>query len=422
MAAKWREVTPEEAKGHPLYGVKGWLLVFGVGQLLQCLLGWGNVATAARVAGLTIADAMNLDVPEVTALKAALMVSTAQAVCIIGLMWAKARNFRVFSSVVLFVSWPLLALVVFSGNTSGVVVQALAKSLFQWVFFCAVWVTYLNRSRRVRVTFENQVRVDEATATVWSPNVRSQTESAAAAAKNARSQSNASPEPTGQPHLSVYDGRSRVFDQAASPVAAPIVAEHATESANVLSGPPPGVPGEPTEAHWAAALLELEGTERRAGLWAKSFAGAGGVEAAAKAAYLSDRTAQLCEIDETAARHAYIATQAALKQEAAEAASRAALEQHHKSLTGTFAQIVEELQRIDGNSSDALDATISLVKLMGGRVVSRSGGGFGDAVTKYTVEMDKITRNFHNQHALSDWVISDVVPRARASLPLAPVN
>ena len=47
------------------------------------------------------------------------------------------------------------------------------------------------------------------------------------------------------------------------------------------------------ESLWARALAEFDGAERRPGLWAKSFAGAGGSESFAKAAYLSARVAQL---------------------------------------------------------------------------------------------------------------------------------
>lgn len=49
------------------------------------------------------------------------------------------------------------------------------------------------------------------------------------------------------------------------------------------------------ERLWAQALDELEGGNRRLGLWAKAFADAQGNEAAAKANYLRDRVCQLSE-------------------------------------------------------------------------------------------------------------------------------
>ena len=50
-----------------------------------------------------------------------------------------------------------------------------------------------------------------------------------------------------------------------------------------------------SEKLWAQALAELEGGNRRSGLWAKVFADAQGNEAAAKANYLRDRVRQLSE-------------------------------------------------------------------------------------------------------------------------------
>lgn len=47
------------------------------------------------------------------------------------------------------------------------------------------------------------------------------------------------------------------------------------------------------EELWERALTELEGRNRRAGLWARAFAESGGDAAAAKAAYLRLRVAQL---------------------------------------------------------------------------------------------------------------------------------
>lgn len=56
----------------------------------------------------------------------------------------------------------------------------------------------------------------------------------------------------------------------------------------------PAAPTEQTEERmWASALAEFESSQRRAGLWAKSFAQAAGNEAQAKACYLKQRVAEL---------------------------------------------------------------------------------------------------------------------------------
>lgn len=53
----------------------------------------------------------------------------------------------------------------------------------------------------------------------------------------------------------------------------------------------------PSEARWAAALVEFESDARRPGLWAKTFAEANGNEAVAQAAYLRYRSVEL-EVEE----------------------------------------------------------------------------------------------------------------------------
>jgi hypothetical protein len=54
----------------------------------------------------------------------------------------------------------------------------------------------------------------------------------------------------------------------------------------------------PPESAWAAAALEFDGPERRQGLWARVFSESGGADAAAKAAYLRIRAAEISEDEE----------------------------------------------------------------------------------------------------------------------------
>src|SRR5882672_7397006 len=51
----------------------------------------------------------------------------------------------------------------------------------------------------------------------------------------------------------------------------------------------------PEDRHWAQALAELEGSDRQAGLWARSFAEAQGNESLARATYLTARSRQLAD-------------------------------------------------------------------------------------------------------------------------------
>lgn len=57
-----------------------------------------------------------------------------------------------------------------------------------------------------------------------------------------------------------------------------------------------GTNADPHEQFWAAALSEFEGSARRPGLWARSFALSKGDEAVAKAAYLHQRADELSQL------------------------------------------------------------------------------------------------------------------------------
>jgi hypothetical protein len=82
-----------------------------------------------------------------------------------------------------------------------------------------------------------------------------------------------------------------------------------------------------SEVHWKRALEELEENNRRAGLWAKSFAEANGDEAIAKAKYLQARASELARAERVAAQEAARAAEA--KRLAEEEAARVALQREY---------------------------------------------------------------------------------------------
>jgi hypothetical protein len=82
------------------------------------------------------------------------------------------------------------------------------------------------------------------------------------------------------------------------------------------------------EELWARALLEFESQNRRPGLWAKSFAEAGGNEAAAKAGYLTSRVLEL----QQERRAAVFKVQETARQQEAE--KRATIEKLKRSFLG----------------------------------------------------------------------------------------
>jgi len=160
MAQQWQQVSWEEAKQHPLYGVKNWLAVFAFGVLLIPLRELGGLSGAAHDAGMTVTQLLAHNEAFGMYVKAVLALQTLMLVAIYWLMFTKHRSFRAATSAMLFGYWPavsLLALVTHAPGVGGTIGQG----LISWVLSCAVWVTYLQRSRRVRITFENCAAVEK---------------------------------------------------------------------------------------------------------------------------------------------------------------------------------------------------------------------------------------------------------------------
>lgn len=241
-ASRWQKVSIEQARQHPLYGVGGWLIVFSIGLLLGLLKDLGAVNGEAHRAGMTMAELFAIDDPAVAYLKLAFGLQTLVIVVIYWFLFSKRPSFRKVATALLLAGWPTAALLglihPFPELGAG-----LALGFFSWVLSCAVWVTYLQRSKRVRVTFEHCL-------------------------------------PIKQPGGAVT-GKS-----ATSPVDA------LTEPA-VSIGAISHLKAAPAEEFWSTALAEFEGAARRPGLWARAFAEAQGNEAAGKAAYLQIRAAEL---------------------------------------------------------------------------------------------------------------------------------
>lgn len=253
MATHWQTLSIEEAQQHPLYGIGGWLIVFSIGLALGLLKELGTINGEAHSAGMTLSEFFSVEHPAVSYTKFALGLQTLIVTIIYWLLFSKHSSFRKHASILLLISWPIAALIglayPFPGSGS-----TLIQSVIPWVLSCTVWVTYLQRSKRVRVTFENQVTVDAPT-------------DSASVAKN---QSTVLPEPplrdVTQPN---YEGALTQAYQA-----------------SVLYETPP-------EEFWAVALTEFESDKRRPGLWARVFAEAKGNDAIAKAGYLSCRANEL---------------------------------------------------------------------------------------------------------------------------------
>lgn len=162
MARQWRRLSLEDSKRHPLYGIKNWLAVFAFGILVAPLRTLGEFSNAAHEAGLTLSQLLNADNPTGAYIKATIAFDVAIAMLLLWLLFSKHRNFRVVSVSVLVLQWPAYFGVVVITGVAQIPGFAAAFTLqfLSSLLLIAIWVAYLQRSRRVRVTFENCVVVE----------------------------------------------------------------------------------------------------------------------------------------------------------------------------------------------------------------------------------------------------------------------
>ena len=123
---------------------------FSVGFEFLKLVGWvgGEVLTSKLPSKIVF-------------LKLVLTVNVPVVVLFYWLLFSKNPNFRMVSMCVLLGEWPVIALISIWYPFPGMV-DPLALGFLQWVMFCAIWVSYLQRSRRVRVTVEHMVKENSA--------------------------------------------------------------------------------------------------------------------------------------------------------------------------------------------------------------------------------------------------------------------
>ena len=160
MTRQWQTISRQDASRHALYGVAGWPLVFAASLWLDLLRILAPLAEEANSAGMTLAQFLDLAYPELVFAKLLLAINSAAAVLIACLLLTRQPHFRPIAVALLVGSWPVAA--AWSALKGGPgLEEALGQSVLPWLISCVVWVTYLQRSRRVRVTFEQCVLAGE---------------------------------------------------------------------------------------------------------------------------------------------------------------------------------------------------------------------------------------------------------------------
>ena len=251
---------------HPLYGVKNWLAVFAIGGLLGGMRELGDLNGEAHKVGLTITEFLAVDHPATSFAKFSLWLNVGIASVIYWTLFTKNLKFRLIASSLLISYWPMTALLGIAFPFEGLG-GVLALSIFPWAISCGVWVTYLNRSKRVRVTFENEILV-EFLEGVLIP-----------ASEPSKNRVRSKPQ-------NKYALSADQRDASDIPIAVPQL-RHRPTTAD--ANPEAGI----EDAIWAAAMKEIEDGSRRPGLWAKCYSEANGQESGAKAAYIRVRFEEL---------------------------------------------------------------------------------------------------------------------------------
>lgn len=260
MKNEWVRISPAEAEKHEFYGVGGWLWIFSLGVVLGLMANLGVIRGAAFEVGLSFSEFLSLDGPIISFFKFSAIVQFSTTVVIFWMMIAKTSGFRKVATGLLIGATPVVLLAGVIDPFVGFG-QIAVQSLVPWLLSCAVWCSYFHRSRRVRVTFEHLVRSsDLQEITNLPPN--STTRSA-----------------------DIFSSSSKKIDSKKL-IASVEDAQMSPENSSVNTV---------DEKFWADALKEVDGTERRAGLWARSFAQAKGDETQAKVVYLEVRVRELAE-------------------------------------------------------------------------------------------------------------------------------
>lgn len=242
MARVWKQVDLEVAQAHPLFGVGGWLLFYGFSLGVSVLTFLAAIHGLANPEGMGIFEYLAMKDPLTMWLSWMLFYEVASALVVYMMMATKHVKFRPVAIILIVGVVPFAFLT--AAMTTGI--PALADLLigvaFKSILPTVIWVAYLQRSKRVRVTFEHLV-LDEAVEPVRSADVEQVTHPRPAPTQSAAQ-------------------RDTAVDR-------------------------------PSETAWATALTEFEGADRRQGAYAQAYSEAGGNESAAKARYLERRAQEI---------------------------------------------------------------------------------------------------------------------------------
>jgi len=156
MFKNWKEIPAHEARSHILYGIKGWLAVFMFVIMMSTLGEIGRINLEAQAIGLTLSQLFATDTPAATAYKIIIILDLIVFVAIGWLIAYKHIMFRIAASAIM-IARCLVVLLIGILTPVPEIGGALAIDFITLTFWSVVWIIYLHRSERVRITFENRV-------------------------------------------------------------------------------------------------------------------------------------------------------------------------------------------------------------------------------------------------------------------------
>lgn len=281
----WLRVTPEEAKKHPLYGVRGWLLLFAVAILFGFLSAVSTVNTEALKSGFSLSKLLAVGIPETIFLKLVLWIRGLIVLPIYWLLFSKHPSFRPVSICLLLGLWPGIALAGFL-NPFPSLGESLVFSFIPWAVSCAIWVTYLQRSERVRVTFEHSVKAgrDNAASTSLPPSFNKPAITGKSAQEGQFNDASTGTREQVPPSRMSKDMSSL------QPIVKP------TTSIPISDKPSQNTAEAHEDRLYTQIAQELETNTIDKALWTKAYAQAGGDEKQTRALYIKARFARLRDI------------------------------------------------------------------------------------------------------------------------------
>ena len=150
---KWVEITKEAAIRQGLYGIRGWLLTLALYLLIVfCLTLYLQLSIFSQL--YTPSDLMrNADAQ---ALRLVIFIDLLLAAVVLFILFTKYNSFRLLAS------W-LFSLKIFVNLINAFIITVKDENLIifiynaQQIVVITLWLIYINKSERVRLTFEHKI-------------------------------------------------------------------------------------------------------------------------------------------------------------------------------------------------------------------------------------------------------------------------